>query len=193
MTILLMTYDFYGRTSGLQAGDILGNEEFRVWFSDLERTITQFEYSTGPLMEKMVAYGPSMYDLIAVYEATAIEQAENAIGRYGELRVFYPPATIWSDHPFCILDAEWVSEAQRQAGQAFIAHLLSFPMQEAAMLEHGFRPVDPAVALDQPGSPFTVYAANGLRSDLSQLPVVEVPEGGVLNSLLEFWSRYGQR
>ena len=193
MTILLMAYSYHNRISGLSTLDIVSDENFRSLFSALERTIPEFEYSTGPLMEKMVAYGPSVYDIVAVYEATAIEQAENARGRYGDLWIYYPPATIWSDHPFCILDAEWVADEQRLAGQSFIDFLLSKPMQESAMLKYGFRPLNPAVPLDQPGSPFSLYATNGLQGDLSGLPIVDVPPGDVLNALLEFWSRYGQR
>jgi hypothetical protein len=37
------------------------------------------------------------------------------------------------------------------------------------------------------------YAPNGFQSDLSGLPVVEVPPGNVLDTLLEFWSRNIQR
>jgi len=43
---------------------------------------------------KMVAYGPSTFDIVAVYEATAIEQAQYVVERYGELRVYYPPASL---------------------------------------------------------------------------------------------------
>jgi ABC-type Fe3+ transport system substrate-binding protein len=138
-------------------------------------------------MEEIVAYGPSLYDFVAVYEATAIEQAENALGRYGELQIFYPPATHYSDHPFCILDAEWVSEEQAEAAGLFVDYLLSHDAQQTALLNYGFRPVDPAVALTQPGSPLITYTQNGLKTDLP--PEVELPPGSVLNTLLDFWAR----
>jgi ABC-type Fe3+ transport system substrate-binding protein len=189
MTILLMSYAYYEKTSGLTSGDILSNPKFQQWFTEFEGTIGQFDYSTGPLMERMVAYGPSVFDIVAVYEATAIEQAENAVGRYGELRVYYPPATVWSDHPFCTLSADWVTSEQADAAALFVEYLLSKPVQEIAFLQHGFRPVEPTIPLVQPGSPFERYAANGFQSDLSALPVVEVPSGDALNTLLEFWSR----
>jgi hypothetical protein len=193
MTILLMTYNYYGRTSGLSAGDVTSNPDFQKWFLEFEKSISQFEYSTGPLMEKMVAYGPSVYDIVAVYEATAIEQAENAVGRYGDLRVYYPPATVWSDHPFCILNADWVTADKAKAAQVFVDYLTRKPAQEVALLKYGFRPVDESIPLDQPGSPLSRYAPNGFQSDLSGLPVVEVPPGNVLDTLLEFWSRNIQR
>jgi hypothetical protein len=71
-------------------------------------------------MQEIIAYGPSLYDLVAVYEATMVEQAENAVGRYGALKLFYPPATHLSDHPFCILRGEWVAPEEARAAQASI-------------------------------------------------------------------------
>jgi ABC-type Fe3+ transport system substrate-binding protein len=168
----------------------LSNQDYQQWFIDFEKAISQFEYSTGPLMEKMIAYGPSTYDLVAVYEATAIEQAANAVGRYGQLHVYYPPATVWSDHPFCILQADWVTPEKAEAAKIFIDYLLSKPVQEIALLRYGFRPVDASIPIDQPGSPFIKYAPNGFRIDLADLPTVEIPDGSALNTLLEFWSRY---
>jgi hypothetical protein len=189
MTILLITYDYFGKTSGLSSADILSNSEFQDWFLEFENTISEFEYSTGPLMQKTVVYGPSTFDMVAVYEATAIGQAENAVGRYGELRVFYPPATVWSDHPFCVLNAEWVEPEEAEAAQFFIEYLTSMEAQESALLNHGFRPVEDNIPLGQAGSPFSRYSANGFLEDLSTLPEVEVPPGDVLNTLLEFWAR----
>ena len=189
MTTLLMTYGYYGKTSNLSASDILSNTEYQQWFLETESSIGTFEYSTGPLMEKMVVYGPSTFDIVAVYEATAIEQAENAVGRYGELRVYYPPALLWSDHPFCILNTDWVTPQQTEAAKLFLEYLTSEPAQKLALLKYGFRPVDTSIPLEQTGSPFDRYAANGFRADLSNLPDVEIPAGNVLNTLRDFWSR----
>jgi hypothetical protein len=189
MTILLMAYSYFGKTAGLTSEDILSNQAFQEWFVAFESTIGQFEYSTGPLMERTVAYGPSVFDLVAVYEATAIEQAENAVGRYGELRFYYPPANVWSDHPFCLLSADWVTDEQAQAAEVFMDYLQSRPVQELALMKYGFRPVDGTIPLLQPGSPFERYSATGLNPDLSRLPVVEVPDGNTLSTLLEFWAR----
>ncbi len=189
MTILSLTYNYFGHTHTLTPSDITSNAEFQEWFLAFEQTITNFEYSTGPLMDKMIVYGPSMYDIVAVYEATALEQAENAVGRYGELRVYYPPVTVWSDHPFCVLDADWVTPEKTEAAQLFIEYLRGPGVQQVALMKYGFRPVEPSVRLEQPGSPFEVYAYNGFESDLSAYPEIPVTSGEVLNILLEFWSR----
>ncbi len=189
MTILLMTYGYYNKRDSLSANDILSNSDFQNWFLQTESSIGQFEHSTGPLMEKMIAYGPSTFDMVTVYEATAIEQSENAVGRYGELRIYYPPAILWSDHPFCVLNADWVSGQKSEAATHFINYLTRKESQELALFKYGFRPVDPSIKLDQAGSPFDRYAANGFLVDLSNLREVEIPAGNVLNTLRDFWSR----
>jgi hypothetical protein len=190
-TILLMTYGYLGKTSGLTSADVLSGGEYQRWFTEFEGSISKFGDSTGTYMREIIAYGPSLYDMVTVYEATMIEHAENAVGRYGELVLFYPPATSMSDHPFCVLQAEWVTPDKAQAAQQFLDFLTAREMQELALLEHGFRPVDPSIPLNQPGSPFQVYAANGLRVDLP--PEVEVPRGDVLQTMLDFWARNVER
>jgi ABC-type Fe3+ transport system substrate-binding protein len=189
MTILLMTYGFMGKTSGLTSNDILSSPDFNRWFTELEGSISEFGSSTGTYMRDITTYGPSKYDIVAVYESSAIEQARNAVGRYGELQVYYPPATVMSDHPFCVVKAEWVSSDKAKAAEALVDYLLSRPVQEQA-LAYGFRPVDPTIAPDQAGSPFNQLATNGIQLNLP--PEVEVPPGDVLDTLLRFWDRSTQ-
>ena len=189
--ILLMTYGYLGKTSGLTSDDILSNQDYQKWFLGLESTISEFGASTGTYTADMVAFGPSKYDMIAVYESAAIGQMANAVNRYGQLRVYYPPATLWSDHPFCVLKADWVTPDHAQAAQLFINYLTSQPAQSVALLKYGFRPTLNTISLDQPGSPFQQLAADGISKDVP--PLVEVPPGGVLNTLLDFWSRNVKR
>ncbi len=187
MTILLMAYAYYGKSSGLTVDEILNNPDFQQWFLEMENGISDFGDSTGTYMRDIIAYGPSVYDIVAVYEATAIEQADNAIGRYGELRVYYPPLSINSDHPFCLINAEWVDPDKTQAAKLFLDYLKSEEAQNIAVTKYGFRPTLSGVTLDQPGSPFTQYATNGIQ--INTPPEIELPDGNVLNILLDFWSR----
>ncbi|MBN2004396.1 MAG: substrate-binding domain-containing protein [Anaerolineae bacterium] len=190
-TLLLMTYNYYEKTQGLTSADILSNREYQQWLIEFEKSISKFGDSTGTYMEEIIAYGPSLYDFVAVYEATAIGQMENAVGRYGELRVYYPPATSLSDHPFCVLQADWVTPEKAQAARLFLDYLSGADMQQLALIKYGFRPVDGTVPLDQTGSPFLRYAANGIQVQLPSQ--VETPQGAVLQTLLDFWQRNVQR
>jgi ABC-type sulfate transport system substrate-binding protein len=187
MTILLMTYDYFQKTDDLETQDILSNERFQQWFLEIQGTISKFGNSTGTYMKEIIAYGPSMYDIVSVYEATVIEHINSAVGHYGELMVYYPPATIMSDHPFCILNGEWVTQDKEEAAKILIEYLLDEPAQEAALMEHGFRPVDKSIDINITGSPFLMYKTNGLRVHIP--PEVELPPGNVLDTLLNFWSR----
>jgi hypothetical protein len=191
MTIVLMSYGYFGENSTLKAADILSNEEFQQWLTDFETGVPEFGSSTGTYMRDIVAYGPSRYDIVAVYEATAIEHIENAKGRYGDLQVHYPPATVMSDHPFCLLEAKWVTSEKRAAAELFLDYLTSEDAQQSALMEHGFRPVNPNIPLDQPGSPLVHFADNGVRLELP--PEITLPEGNVLDTLLTFWIRNIQR
>lgn len=188
-TMLLMTYSYFGKTQGLTNQDVL-DSGYQTWYRDFGRNVAKFGDSTGTFMQEIVAYGPSQYDFVAVYEASAIEQIENAILRYGNaqgsLWVYYPPATSLSDHPFCVLNADWVTPEKAQAATLLLDYLSGAEAQQLA-LKHGFRPVDTRIALDGPESPFVRYAANGLQLDLP--PQVEVPPGNVLDTLLTFWQR----
>ncbi len=185
MTALLMTYGYAGSRSGLTA-DVVRDSAFQDWFIEFERMADTSVSSTGTLMGDIVSFGPSKYDIGAVYESTAIEQVQNAAARYGALQIYYPPATIMSDHPFCVLDAEWVTDDKAQAAQVFIDYLLSEPVQQQA-LTLGFRPVNNSVSLSQPSSPFDQYIANGVKLDIP--PDVDIPAGNVLEVLINLSER----
>ena len=187
MTILLMIYHYFNKTSGLTSENILSNRSYQRWFIELESNVPAFGDSTGTYMKDIIAYGPSVYDLVAVYESVAIENFENAIGKYSALRVYYPPATIVSDHPFCILDAEWVDEEERQAAQKFIDFLLQPEHQQLALNKYGYRPSEASISLDGAGSLFLRYKDSGFRINLP--PEIDLPDGATLNTLIDFWAR----
>ncbi|MGD9001171.1 MAG: substrate-binding domain-containing protein [Anaerolineae bacterium] len=188
-TFVLMTYNYFGKSTDLTSEDIL-DSDYQDWYREFGRNVTKFGDSTGTFMEEIVAYGPSRYDIVAVYEATAIGHIENAVARYGSeyggLQLYYPPMTSLSDHPFCVVRADWVTPDEAQAAQLFLDFLTDTEMQELA-LGYGFRPVDTDISLTGSGSPFPRYETNGVRLDLPD--EATVPPGNVLNTMLEFWAR----
>jgi hypothetical protein len=188
--LLLMTLEFYGKTSGLRVEDLLA-DKYQTYVRDIERGVTRFESSTGTFMTDMVRFGPSKYDIAVVYESLAIAQLENAQGRWGNLRVEYPKVTLWSDHPVALLQAEWVTPAQAAAARMFISHLHSRPVQQQA-LSYGFRPADPAVPINTADAqnPFTRLSRYGLHP---QVPPVAAPASApVVRNLLTLWTRLQQ-
>lgn len=182
-----MTYEYFGATSGLTAEQLI-DPRYLDFLRDIERGVPHFEASTGTLMTDMIRFGPSKYDVAVVYESTAVSQLERAQGRWGNLHIYYPPTTIWSDHPVVVLDAPWVTPVQKAAGEALTAFLRSTPVQKTA-LRFGFRPADDAVAMKtaDPANPFTKHAKYGLSLELP--PAAQPPDAAVVRNLLMLWSR----
>lgn len=191
-TLVLMAYGYYGKARDLTSADIL-NPEFQQWLADIERSVPEFGESTGLLMTDMLRFGPSKYSFVAVYESLAIESFATAEGRGGPLRVYYPPANIYSEHPYALLNAPWVTPEQREAAARFREFLLSEEIQRLALNQYGFRPANLQVAIDpnDPNNPFNRYASYGIAYDIAQQ--VEVPPADVLNNLIDLWRRQIKR
>ncbi|HEV7887775.1 MAG TPA: extracellular solute-binding protein, partial [Acidimicrobiales bacterium] len=97
------------------------------------------------------------------------------------LVAIYPKeGTLFSDNPFFVLDAPWVSAAQREAARAFESFVLE-PRNQRKVLEFGFRPGNPSVPLADP-----VTAANGVDPAQPQT-TLGVPSPPVLVKLVEKW------
>jgi Ca-activated chloride channel homolog len=93
----------------------------------------------------------------------------------------YPKeGTVFSDNPFIILDAEWVSDEQREAARLF-EEFVQRPENQELVLEFGFRPGNPEVPL---GPPLTA----DLGVDVNQpQTTLETPSPPVMVQILERW------
>ena len=184
--LYLMTLEFYGKPV-IEVGDLL-KPDYQQFLKETEKGVTKFEASTGTFMTDMIRFGPSRYDMAVVYESLAISQITNAEGRWGELRVYYPQTTAWSDHPAVVLRGDWVTEAQRKAARTWLQFLRSRPIQERA-LAYGFRPGDPSVPVksEEASNPWTRLAQYGVEVDVPA--AARVPDGPVVRNLLTLWSR----
>ena len=186
--IALMALEYFGQTSGITVEQLL-DPKFQDFLKETEQGVPHFEASTGTFMTDMIRFGPSKYDIAVVYESLAVSQLENAQGRWGSLHIYYPPVTIWSDHPVALLTgAAWVTPAQRGAAEKLVAFLRSTPVQSTA-LRFGFRPADPSVPMKstEGANPFTKMAGFGLSLELP--PAAQPPDGAVVRNLMMLWSR----
>jgi hypothetical protein len=185
--MLLASFEYYNKRSGLTVADLL-DPKYQEWVRQLEKGVSRFETSSGTFMTDMVRFGPSRYDIAVVYESLAISQILNAQGRWGNLKVYYPPLTLWSDHPAAVLQGDWVTPKQKEAARQWLAYLRSRAVQERA-LAFGFRPADPSVPIktEDASNPFMRLARHGILVEVP--PAAEVPEGPVVRTLLTMWSR----
>ncbi|MGI9578701.1 MAG: substrate-binding domain-containing protein, partial [Microthrixaceae bacterium] len=99
------------------------------------------------------------------------------------LVAIYPTeGTVYSDNPLFILDADWVSEEQAE-GAALFAEFVSTTENQEKVLEFGFRPGNPEVAIGPP-----VDESNGVDPTKPET-LLDVPDGEVLVGLLDNWAQ----
>ena len=99
------------------------------------------------------------------------------------LVAIYPTeGTLYSDNPLYVLDGDWV-DADEKAGAELFTEYVSEPENQEKVLEFGFRPGNPEVALGPP-----IDVANGVDPDQPQT-LLDVPDGPVLVALLDAWAQ----
>jgi Ca-activated chloride channel family protein len=99
------------------------------------------------------------------------------------LVAIYPKeGTLFSDNPFFVLDAPWVSAPQRNGAGRF-ADFVRQPVNQRQVLRTGFRPGNPAVAV---GAPIT--RDNGVDAAQPQT-TLGVPAAPVLVKVIDQWEQ----
>jgi Ca-activated chloride channel homolog len=178
LAVLAEAYAGAKKTRDLTLAD-LDAKPTRDLVGSVENTIVHYGKSTGFFADKMIERGPSYVSAAVLYENLVIE----AYGKAPTLPIVavYPvEGTFWSDHPFSILDADWVGADEKAAAEQLLAFLKARPAQERA-LALGFRPADPQIPVGAP-----IDAAHGVDAKQPQT-VLPVPEGKVLAKLLTLW------
>jgi Ca-activated chloride channel family protein len=168
------------KTTGLTADDRTAPST-RAVLTEVEDSIVHYGKSTSLFIDKMVERGPTYLSAAVLYENLVIEANSKTPAPSPPLVAIYPvEGTFWSDHPYAILDAEWVGADERAAAQAFLAFVKARPAQERA-LALGFRPADPAIAMAAP-----IDAAHGADPQQPQT-LLAVPDGATLAKLVAAW------
>jgi len=99
------------------------------------------------------------------------------------LVAIYPKeGTLYSDNPLIVLDAPWVSKAEKAAAQRF-TEFVTETRNQRRVLNYGFRPGNPAVSIGKP-----IVAKNGVDPNQPQT-TLEVPKPPVLAGVIDEWNR----
>ena len=132
------------------------------WMTELESRAQFYGTSTGFLATDAVSDGPQTLNAFVIYENLIIDSNLYSVDKErwkDQLEAVYPEeGTIMNDHPFAILQGDWVTERQKEAAQEFLSFLLRKDIQEKAMAM-GFRPANPEVELD----PIIFNSNNGVQ------------------------------
>jgi Ca-activated chloride channel family protein len=99
------------------------------------------------------------------------------------LVAIYPKeGTLYSDNPLIVLDAPWVSSAEKAAADKF-ASFVTQTKNQRRVLKFGFRPGNPSVSIGKP-----IVAANGVDPNQPQT-TLEVPRPPVLAGVIDEWNQ----
>lgn len=154
--------------------------------------ITYDGNSTGFLAERMFQGGPAYLSAAVLYENLVVAQEARRLGQRDLLRwtqeqvpivAIYPKeGTFWTNNPYILVNAPWVTDEQKAAAAAFEHFLLDRPQQLKA-LELGFRPAEASIPLTAP-----LDARHGVDVNQPQT-TLEVPVADVIRAAQGLWGR----
>lgn len=190
-------YAATGKSSGLTTED-LRRPDVIQYATDVESAVVHYGDITMTFLNNWFATdarGTSLTyaSAVAVEEKSVIDY--NLGNPDGELSpgetpreprvplvAIYPEeGTLYSDNPFIVLDTDWVTDEQKAAAAVF-GEYVQRPENQEKVLEFGFRPNNPNVALAEP-----VTLENGV--DPSQPSAeLEVPAPEVVVQILDSWA-----
>lgn len=172
-------YAATGKKEGLTESDVRSSKARKI-VRDIERSIVHYGDTTLFIAEQLKKEGPGYASAVAMEEVTLLDFNKRR-GPQPKLVALYPPeGTFYSDNPFIVLNAPWVSSAQRAAARRF-GNFLAERISPEVAARSGFRPAD----LDQePVAP--VSKENGVDPAQPER-VLGLPEPRVLDRLKQTW------
>jgi serine/threonine protein kinase len=189
LAITLLAYSFFKEQRELTVQQI-DNPQFSSYFNDIEGAVSAFGRSSGTFLTNVVIpLGPPEFDLIATYENLILTNNKTAMAvQHQPLQLFYPSLNIVSDHPFAILQGNWVTPEQQMAARTFRDFLLAAPQQRLA-LATGFRPANVNVHItdNAPGNVFLQQSPYHITPKLDIEPLAQVPTSAAINELIKQW------
>lgn len=185
VSIIAETYAGLGKQRGLTESD-LQLPELKDFMTGVESSVIHYGTSTGFFGDRMFERGPSYLSAAVLYENLIVAQETKRInGQSSQIPVvaIYPKeGTFWSNHPYAVLNASWVTAEQKEAAGLFETFLLDKP-QQLKSLEFGFRPADPSIPLTAP-----LDAQHGVDTNQPQT-ILEIPSAPVIEGIQALWKQ----
>ena len=181
MSVLLELVAAAGKEPPELTLDDMRDPAVKAWIRELEARAVAYPESTSWLVGEMVSSGPSRISVVLAYENLVIFENMGA-GERKLVAVYPEEGILLSDHPFCILNAPWVSEQQREVAMALMRFLLRADIQAEAM-RYGFRPTNETVELDT-----SIFSPDwGVQAELPHHILSTEVRGDVILLLPDLW------
>src|SRR3954451_2496049 len=171
-------YAATGKREGLTAKDI-ADPAVRDRIKKIEQSIVHYGDTTLFFEDQLKQHGPAYASAVAMEEATLIDFNKNRKGT--KLVAIYPKeGTFFSDNPYLILHAPWVTADQQQGAMKLLEYLKNNLTAKTA-LKAGFRPGDEQANVGAP-----IDAAHGANPGEPRA-VLSLPEPRVLAGIKQAW------
>ncbi len=185
VSIIAETYAGLKKQRGLTAAD-LQSPDLLKFMTDVESSVIHYGTSTGFFADRMFGNGPSYLSAAVMYENLIVAQETKRIGGQSAqipvVAIYPKEGTFWSNHPYVVLNAPWVTAEQKDAAGVFQTFLLDKPQQLKA-LELGFRPADPSIPLA-----FPLDAQHGADPAQPQT-ILEIPNAAIIDGIQNLWKQ----
>jgi len=191
VSILAVVYAGTNKQRDLTLDDI-HNPQVAEFVAEVQASLIHDGSSTGFFAEQIFQNGPSYLSAAVLYENLIVAQEARRLGTRDFLSwtleqvpivAIYPKeGTFWTNHPYVLVNAPWVTDDQKAAAAAFEQFLLDKPQQLKA-LELGFRPADASIPLTSP-----LDAQHGVDINQPQT-ILEVPKADVIQAAQGLWGR----
>ena len=133
-------YAATGKKEGLTVDDIK-SAAVREQVKAIEQSIVHYGDTTLFIADQMRENGLGYASAVAMEEATLVAFNEDRAGQPKLVAIYPEEGTFFSDNPFIILDAPWVSPEEREGAQQF-QQFLAEEITPSVAAEGGFRPAD---------------------------------------------------
>ena len=181
--VLAALAEFYaatGKTRGLTVDDV-NSPQAQQYVSALEKTVRYYGEGEASIARNVAEKGRAYLDAFVGSEQIVI----NTNQQPGvDLVAIYPnEGSLWQDHPLALLEANTLSDVNRESFRAF-ANYLTSPDAQQLILSKGYRPADLNIKIDGANSP--INAGNGADPTKPQTSL-QVPSAAVLDVVRESW------
>jgi Ca-activated chloride channel family protein len=186
--VIAMNYAATNKVRGLTLDDV-NSSTTKDFVTTLESSVIHYGDSTGFFAEKMFKNGPSYLSATVMYENLVVQANDGKTYPhlpYPVVAIYPKEGTFYSDHPYAILNASWVTPAKKAAALAFRNFLLARDQQKKA-LQYGFRPADLNVPITAP-----IDGNHGVDPKKPDT-VLQIPNADIINTIQSNWNAQQRR
>lgn len=185
MTVVLEFAEAAGKKPEDLTIDDLKNQTVIDIVKTIESKAIFYGKSTGFFGAWAAENGPSAINFFGIYESVILDNSLKALKKWDDPLVAIHPlsGTLMADHPFVILNGEWVGTWERFAAGQYLLFLHTPEIQELSE-QHGFRPAISSVPLDE--ELFNI--SNGVLYEI-RVPILKPLKGEVMEAIFTAWAK----